>query len=335
MDVLLAGLLAEDYLVQADAARLLGELGRREAVGPLVKYVTECRNYAKVAGLEALARIGDKAACPALRRLVEWPNVPDDWYWYCQRSVRAAAAVALLALGEEGGAPYLHLLADKQDDVFFAWFAPAILRLGKGPPAAVEIQARITPEAVLLPGSGRTRYTNPGTAAMAAEALGLLATPRAREQLHELARHWSRYVRGRAAMGLAARGAPEVDVLFVEELAEGDATDFVRIQASLALAKAGKAGWAEKIAAAAGRLRDPFDLAVAVEAVGLSARSRLAPAVRKRLSHADPYVRQTAVEALNRLGGDPALVRGRVRDPSPRVRLSAAKFLAAREGGRA
>ena len=319
--------------MQADAARLLGTLGRHEAALPLVKYVTECRNYAKVAGFEALARLGDPAAVPALRRLVEWPNVPDDWYWYCARSVRAASAVALMALGDESGEPYLTQLADKQDDVFFAWFGPAILRLPDKSRAAKALKARLTVAALVQPGAGKTRCNNPATAAMIAEALGLLPAAEARDALDELARHHSRYVRGRAALSLLARGAPDLEVLFVEELAKKDPADFVRVQASLALAKAGKAGWAEALAAAVGRLRDPFDLAVAVEAVGLAGRSRLAPAVQRRLSHADPFVRQTAVEALDRLGGDASAVRRRLDDPSPRVRLAAARFFAARKGG--
>ena len=144
MDTLIAALLSEDCLEQADAARFLGEIGRREAVPPLVKYVVECRNYAKVAGIEALARIRDASACPALRRLVEWPNVPDDWYWYCHRSVRAAAAAALLTLGDETGAAYLAELADERDNVLFAWFAPAILGLPDEPRAAKELKGRIT-----------------------------------------------------------------------------------------------------------------------------------------------------------------------------------------------
>ncbi len=75
MDTLIAALLSEDCLEQADAARFLGEIGRREAVPPLVKYVVECRNYAKVAGIEALARIRDASACLALRRLAGTPQV--------------------------------------------------------------------------------------------------------------------------------------------------------------------------------------------------------------------------------------------------------------------
>jgi len=72
-----------------------------------------------------------------------------------------------------------------------------------------------------------------------------------------------------------------------------------------------------------------------VEAIGLAGRREHAPAVLRRLGHADPYVRQSAVEALARLGGDAGEIRKRLKDASPRVRLSAAAFLAAREGARA
>ncbi len=335
MDMLLSGLLAEDQLVQADAARLLGGLGRKEAVGPLIQYVVECRSYAKVPGFEALAKLGDPAAVAPLRRLVEWPNVPDDWYWYCHRSVRAAAAVALLMLGDDAGAPYLNELADQQNDVFFAWFAPAILRLGDRPRAAAQLKARITVDSLWQVGAFKTRFTNPCQTAMVAEALGLLPPAAARPKLRELAQSHSRYVRGQAALSLLAQRADDEDVLFVEELATKDLTDFVKIKATLALARAGKDGWADKLAAACARLREPFDLAVAVEAVGLTGRRALAPAVQKRLHHADPYVRQSAIESLARLGGEAAGVRKYLKDPSPRVRLSAAAMLIAREGGRA
>jgi hypothetical protein len=40
------------------------------------------------------------------------------------------------------------------------------------------------------------------------------------------------------------------------------------------------------------------------------------------------------VEAFARLGGDAGEIRNRLKDASPRVRLSAAAFLAAREGAR-
>jgi HEAT repeat protein len=335
MDTLIAALLSEDCLEQADAARFLGEIGRREAVPPLMKYVVECRNYAKVAGIEALARIHDASACPALRRLAEWPNVPDDWYWYCHRSVRVAAAVALLTLGDETGAAYLAELADKQDDVFFAWFAPAILRLPDEPQAARELKGRITVQTLSQSRPGMTRFTNPCTAAMVTEALGLLPPAEARPRLRDMAKSISRYVRGQAALGLLAQVAADEDVLLVQEMARKDLTDFVKVKASLALARTGKNSWIQAIAAACSELRDPFDLAVALESLGAAGRREHAPVVRKQLRHSDPYVRQTAIEAMDKLGGDTNAVAKCVKDRNPRVRLSVARYLAVREGARA
>ena len=340
-DTLTMGLLHEDCLVQADAARLLGELRRAETVAPLVRYVRECRNYAKVAGFEALARLGDGSACREIRALVDWPNCPDDWYWYCCRSVRAAAAVALLSLGDDYGAGYLGELADKKDDVFFAWFAPAILRLPDAPPAAAALKARLTAEALMESGPGSTRHTNPGTEAMVAEALGVIGSNEAKAALRQLATHQSRYVRAQAAMGLAAGAASEGDLALVGQLAAGDATDFVKVKASLALVKAGKTEHLDFIAAAAKSLKDPLDPATAIESIGRAMpalhATQYAPIILKRLAHEDSYVRQTAVEALGRLGGASAVgaVKKCLKDPSPRVRLSAAWFFAAREGGAA
>ncbi len=151
MAVLIAGLQSGDPIVQADAARLLGELRAREAVGPLLNYVCTDPHYAKTAGLEALARIGDPSVCPRIRQLMSDPHVPNDTPWYGYQSVRVAAALALLSLGDESGAATLQGIIDatakdrSPEDAakwaLYAWFGPAVLELPDGLESAQEVEA--------------------------------------------------------------------------------------------------------------------------------------------------------------------------------------------------
>jgi len=334
MDVLFAGLREDNRLIQAEAARLLGELGSRDAVGPLLDYVRYSRWHAKTTGFHALAQIGDRSVCDVIRPLVDLPNSSNDWYWYGCRSVRAAAAVALLTLGDEGGAHYLTELADKGDDVFYAWFAPALLRLPDDPPAAAALKKRITVESFLQEGSRQVRRTDPGVIAMIAEALGVIGTDAAREVLMELLQFRSRYVRGQATLSLMEATPTDEQVAAVEDVAENDPTDFARIKASLALAKAGRAEYGDKLRTSVDRCDDSFDEAVAVEAIGILGRSEDFDLVATRLRHEAPYVRQCAVEALERIDPDAAAERAEAcrQDPEIRVRMQAAKLDAARKG---
>ena len=343
-EVLCDGLRSADPLVQAEAARLLGELGSPAAVAPLLDYVRTSRHYHKAAGYTALGRLGDRSVCAELRAHVERPGLRDDWYWYGCRAVRACVAVALLELGDEAGADFLRQLADKSDDVFFCWLAPALLRLGHALPAARELKGRLTAQTLTEPGFRRTRHTEPGNMAMKAEALGLIGGPVAAKALLEMMKFHSRCVRGQAALSLLRASAGEVplpsqlqqaNVATVEALADGDPTDFVRIKAALALALLGArhGGRAKFIADLAGRIQDPFDRAVAVEALGLLGSAAYAAAVAGQLDHEDAYVRQCALEALERI--DPAAAARAAKkadqDDSPRVRLQAARILAAQQ----
>jgi len=334
MEVLLDGLRTDERLVQAEAARLLGELRSPRAVGPLVDYVRHARWHAKTAGFHALAQIGDRSVCDAIRHLVDNPNCSDDWYWYGCRSVRAAAAIALLALGDQTGAGYLHELADRDDNVFYAWFAPAILRLPDDPPAAVRLKARLTVGRVCGEDAAPVRRTEPGALTMAAEALGLLGGAEACERLMELLSFRSRYVRGQAAVSLLSCSTADEHLTAVAELAESDPTDFARIRAAQALCAAGRMEYAEQVRSAVERCADPFDRAVALQVLGSLGRAEDRDLVLGMLSHPDGYVRQCAVEALERIGDAPETALAACRkDPDVRVRMQTAKYDLAREGG--
>ena len=334
-DVLVGGLRSDDRIVQSESARLLGELGWPAAVDPLIEYVQRSRFHGKGTGFWALAQIGDARAVPAIRPMVDAPNCYDDWYWYGCKSVRTAAAVSLLALGDDGGAAYLTELADKGDDTFYAWFGPTILRLPDGPPAS-QFKARITTDALLNAHRHSARLTNPGTVAMVAEALGIIGDDAACAKLRELASWRSRYVRGQAAVSLLAASPTDDNTGILGELAANDPTDFVRIRAAYALAKTGRREYADAVDAAARSAEDPFDVATAVEALGLLGGTEHEATVRADLDHSESYVRRCAIEAMDRI--DPAGAAGAVaprrQDQDVLVRLQAAKYFAAREGAR-
>ncbi|HUT57740.1 MAG TPA: HEAT repeat domain-containing protein [Phycisphaerae bacterium] len=333
IDVLVNGLGSEDRIVQSESARLLGELGLPRAVDPLIEYVQRSRFHAKGTGFWALAQIGEARAVPAIRPMVNAPNCYDDWYWYGCKSVRAAAAVSLLALADDGGAAYLTELADKGDDTFYAWFGPTILHLPDNPPAA-GFRARITTDSLVNVGERSARLTNPGTLAMVAEALGLVADDAACEKLRELTGARSRYVRGQAAVSLLAAAPTEDNTGIVAALAASDATDFVRIKAAYAVAKAGRREYAAAIDTAARSAEDTFDAATAVEALGLLGGTDHEATICACLGHAEPYVRRCAIEAIDRIDCTDATgaVAGGRKDPDVLVRLQAARFFAAGEG---
>ncbi|MEX0887143.1 MAG: HEAT repeat domain-containing protein [Phycisphaeraceae bacterium] len=324
---LLEALDAEDPVVQADAARLLGDLRSFDAVGPLVRYVTESRHYAKTAGFDALARIGDADCCPDLRPLVERPNVPDDDFWYGRTSVQLFAALALLALGDTSGE---EMLLDESSNLhnwaFLTWLAPSVLRLPDDSPTVARVKARITTETLVPP-----HKSDPGQLAYVTDALGLLGGASARQALVELCANPSRYVRGRASINLLVISSQREDVQRVERIASDDETLFARVKAAHALATQGDRAAVSTIASAVDEAESAFDRAAALDSLGVVGDAEHVSPAAAALRSGEAYVRQCAVEALDRLGTDAAVEAARTarEDPNVRVRLQVAKCLAA------
>ena len=329
--LLIDSLASDDLIIQADAARLLGDLGSRQAAAALVHYVRTDRHYAKTAGLDALARIGDRSVCAELRPLVTEPNCYDDYWWYGRVSVQVAAALALLSLSDETGLAFLTEPQEgNRDWALFTWFGPTVLRLPGRSAAVRQVKARVTVESLLPQGK-----SDPGQLVIICDSLGLLGTATAREKLIGLTAHGSRYVRARSAGNLAAMSDRPEDLDRVTDLAGGDATEFVRIKASEALVLRGRGlRYAETIARSAGSAADPFDRAAALDSLGALARAEYAATAIAGLSDADAYVRLAAAAALDRIGSREAVaaVTGVRNDPSLRVRLQAVKCLATRGG---
>ena len=338
--VLIAGLESDDPIVQADAARLLGELRLREAVGPLLNYVCTDPHYSKTAGLEALARIGDPSVCPRIRQLITDPHVPDDTPWYGCQSVKIAAALTLLSLGDESGAATVQQIVEaKAKDrspedaaqwALYTWFAPAVLELPDGLEPARKLKQEMTFER-LFPAEKK----DPGQIVVIARSLGMLNTEKSLGKLVELLKFHSRYVRASAAVSLLKASPTPEHIAAVTELAEKDPFEFVRIKASLALALAGDDKRVPALVKAAESAENSLDRAAAVEALGLLHQRAYVAVLMRQLWQADPFVRLSAIQALDRMGGGETValaVAGCRQDESPRVRLYAAKYFAARQG---
>jgi len=328
--LLLEALKTDDLVLNADAARLLGDLGSPRAVGPLVDYVTHNRRYVKTSGLDALARIGDRGACPPVRRLVDEPNVANDAWWYGYASVQIGAILALMALGDDSRTDFL--IETEEDNLcwaLFTWFGPTAMRLPDRSDATRRLKARMTIENL------KPDKSDPGQVIIVCDTLGLLATPEARRVLVGHLGHMSRYVRARAAGNLLAMSDRSQDVQGVERMAARDPAMFARIKAAQALVMKGYKRYAEPIAHAAVLADDPFDRAAALDSLGIIARRGDVPLVVEQLKADDAYVRLCAAEALDRMGTGAAIsaVAAVKNDPDMRVRLQAAKCLAAHGRG--
>jgi len=335
--LLLEGLASDDLIIGADAARLLGDLGSKAAVGPLLDYVTNCPYYAKTAGLDALARIGDRSAVERIRGVFADPRVDSDvTWWYGSTAVRLGAGLALLTLGDDSPAEWLLDEDTSRDEVdrrnwaMFCWFAPAVLRLPDTLKATRRLKKRITVEKLTVDSNDVHRFV------VRCDALALLGTDEATSALVGFTGHLSRYVRGRAAVRLLGVSDHRGHVDRVVSMAQNDRTDFARIKACEALGREGRSFYARRVAEMAARTPDPFDKAAAVESLGaLGAADHLGVVIRSAGAE-DPYLRLCAVEALDRIGTPAAIEAAgrRMDDPDMRVRMQAAKCIAAhRQGG--
>ncbi|NLF32723.1 MAG: HEAT repeat domain-containing protein [Planctomycetes bacterium] len=335
--VLLEALRLDDPILPADAARLLGDLGSPAAVGPLIRYVQTHGSFAKTAGLDALGRLGDRGACGALRELADDPRVDDDsGWWYGSTAVRLAAALALLALGDDSRAEWLmdddrsKAGIDRKEWALFCWFAPAVLRLPDTLEATRRLKGRITVEALAADSREAHRFIH------RCDALGLLGTEEAAGVLAAMLGHASRYVRGRAAVNLLRVSDRPYHVDRVVWVAHNDPADFARVKACEALARHGRHLYGRRLAAAFNDgLYDPFDRAAAVESLGLLGDVSALTILQQHSKHDDPYVRLCAVEALERLGTPAALAAAgeRAGDEDLRVRMQVAKAMAANGRG--
>ncbi|MBK5274809.1 MAG: HEAT repeat domain-containing protein [Desulfuromonadales bacterium] len=113
------------------SAVMLGDIGRREAVGPLILALGDPDMNVRLAVAEALGKIGDRAAIPPLISSLK----SDFWLQY-------AAISALGNIGDYQAAPYLLEILEDEN-----WSAPVVDALCKiGDPRSLKPLADIIPQ---------------------------------------------------------------------------------------------------------------------------------------------------------------------------------------------
>lgn len=295
---LLSALRGSDPVLSAEAARLIGDWNLGHHSGDLLDHLRTSRSYAKVTSLYALEKLSPAGFDALLVELFHNPNVPDDFYWYCHRGLRAAAAIALLRRGDSTGLPWLRELAQKKDDVVLRWFAPALLRL----PSPSPLADLLTLEHLYNPqereGLDSLAYSDSAMLCLLCEALALVDDPGADEPLEYYIHFYSRFVRGQACRSLFQRHPDAATLAKIQEATGRYGTDFDRVVAATL------AGASAELKDLAQSARASFDRASAVD--GLAGIP--GPDSEAALAHAfqdpDPYVRQCAVEGAGRLGLD-------------------------------
>jgi len=297
-EILKSGLKHIDPLVNAEAARLIGDFHVRALIPELIEHARFHRFYSKVTAFYALSRMSVTEAIPHLQKLVDDPNVSDDWYWTGYKGVRAAAAVTLLQMGDDAGVPYLLELAKAGHVVFIRWFAPALLRLQKLPP---ELAGYLTLEKLCSSEKQKRydggEYSEPGALCMLCEALGLVDDPAADERLEFYFGHYSRFVRGQAYRSLHLRRPDKTSAQKIVENAKKQGTDFDRLVAAEVQKDSATLSEIARHAPAA------FDRGSAIDALAVILSPSLIEAGKLALEDSDLYVRQCAVESLARNHG--------------------------------
>lgn len=203
LQILTQTLHGKDPLLAAEAARLIGDWGLQAMVPDLVRNLETSRFNAKVSSLYALEKLAPSESL--FCEIFEAPNVPDDFYWMGFKSVKTAAAIALIKSGNPVGVEWLTRLADASDAVLLRWFAPAMLRLPRSSPVSGLLTLDLLCSKSLRDAASDPKYTDAGQLCLLCEALGLIEDPGALEHLEHYAKFHSRFVRGQAYRAINKR----------------------------------------------------------------------------------------------------------------------------------
>lgn len=308
-----------------EAARLLGELGRRDAVGPLVDYVCSVWDYGKTAGLYALQQLGEASCTQALVSLVDSPKVCEDYYWHHAYLVRAAAALTVYVLDtrllprfferELGGKHSKHF------DQFCILYAPVLMAL-----PGDSLIDRLKEHA--LDNIYAHEYTRPIHLIRSAKALGLTDTEQAFRELEYLLTWPGQYVRGAAAeqLGSGCHSAKAASAL--SEFFEREEVEFARVKAAGALTRLGDARGAECLREYVQGAANPFVRANAIDTAAVCLKLQ-ADELLPLIADQSPWVRTSVVGALEttRTAQCVEAAASLLDDRDPQVRLQAAKSL--------
>jgi HEAT repeat protein len=295
LSLLPAALHGNDPYLSADAGRLIGTWHLDAAIPDLLHHLRTSPLYSKVAAIESLAKLSPPETRDCLVAVFQNPVVPDDFYWVQHKGVRAAAAIALLGLGDTTGVDWLKDRLTHQDPSVFRWYAPALLRVSHPlPPALAPL---LTREALCNPAHRDAMdpptYSDPGNVCMLCEALALVEDPAADEDLRFYMNFFSRFVRGQAYRSLHQRHPTPATLHEIRTAAHRHGTPFeLAVCATLESDIPTLTQFSRNAEIA-------FDRATAVDGLAtLPASPESDAALLAALADPDAYVRQCAVEAL-------------------------------------
>lgn len=325
-ELLLTTLRSADRLYSPEAARLMGELGRADAVEPLVEYVCSAWDYGKTAGLYALQQLGDAACAQELVSLVDSPNVCEDYYWHHAYLVRAAAALTVRVLDARLSPPFFERQLAEEDsknfDLFCIFYSPVLVELPPGDPLIGQLRAHA------LGNIYARQHTRPIHLIRSAKALGRTDTELAFRELEYLLNWPGQYVRGAAAEQLSSDNHRTKAAPMLRDFFEKEEAAFARVKAAGALTRLGDERGPECLRELMLNTPDPLVQANAIDTAAVCLKLE-AHELLPLFNHTSPWVRASAVGAMENTPM-PDCVEATVTlldDPDLQVRLQAAKTL--------
>ena len=256
--------LREQPNVRHAAAQALGKIGDQAALPALVQAAEQAEFWVRYSAIEALGRLGDARAVPPLLQLLR----QDAW-------MRPATVQALGSIAAVEAVPDLAAALDDSSDAVRAAAVEALLRIVVEPESGAglpeEAQAEIRRHIPAGPLRRELAAAGAPTGAYAAYLLGWLAAPEALPDLVEALGQEDNTLRHAAVEAVLRYGAEAIPALL-----------------------------------AALEHRQPLLRENAVELLGMQANETVVPALVTRLTDDSVAVRQAAVRALGTLGGQAA-----------------------------
>lgn len=325
--ILMEGLQSADPLIQAESARLLGDLGSPDALPDLLQYVQTSGYYSKTAGLYAIQCIGNADTASAIAPLVENPGVYDDFYWHYAFAVRSSAALAVLALNPNLNVPFFKQELEKEShpqlNMFCIYYASALTSLSGQDVTSTQLKKRTSSLCF------SRQFLRPAHLTLIADALGKTGTESAYRELQWMLSLPSRYTRGAAAANLPLCMPSAEARSQLQQFFKAEETTFAKVKSAGALARLGDADADRYLRRVIIIERDALTKATAIKEASVRPKSMSLKELSPQLKDPSPWVRAAALEALERTIDPESRTAAAVslEDADAGVRMQAAKTL--------
>ncbi len=305
-DEFITALLSGDPPDRRIAAEILGELGDKRAIGPLLEKLSDEEKPVRRAAAESLKKLGAAET-----------QMPDGYIKALSSSDETVCMEAAEALGRLGAKRAVGPLIER-----------LLIRRKGDSRAVVEALGWLGAKRAVGPLLNKLSDPDPGVRQAVVEALGEFGDKRAVEPLLEKLSDLDPGVRRAAAESLKRSGADKTQMVDGYIKALSSSNKFVCMEAVQALGRLGDERAFEPLV---GRLLDWHHgvSGAAAEALGKLGNMWAVEPLLWRLSDRDPGVRAAVAEALGKLGDKRAVepLLGKLSDRSPAVYRAAARAL--------